>query len=239
MLITQEQFINAKSRDLIPLRCINCNNTFLKSKNLIQSELSKNTEKANSFCSLKCYGLFSRTRLKLKCENCNKEFERTISEKNKSKKSFCSRHCSGTYNSQHRTTGTRRSKLEKWLEIKLKDIYNNINILFNDKSAILAELDIYIPSLKLAFELNGIFHYEPIFGLEKLSDTEKRDKRKILTCFENNIELCVLDTCSLTYFKEEKANKFLNIICNIINNKLEGISGTSPDNKKVATSPVQ
>jgi len=45
-------------------------------------------------------------------------------------------------------------------------LYPDLVIHFNKKDAINSELDIYIPSLKLAFELNGIFHYEPIFGKE-------------------------------------------------------------------------
>lgn len=64
-----------------------------------------------------------------------------------------------------------------------------------------------------------MFHYEPIFGLERLTDQEKRDKQKILKCAENNIELCVIDTTKLIYFKENNAIPYLNIITNIINNR--------------------
>lgn len=92
-------------------------------------------------------------------------------------------------------------------------------ILFNDKTTINSELDIYIPSLKLAFELNGIFHYEPIYGKDKLSKIENNDSRKIQACNERNIEICIIDISSLKNFKPHKANSFLNIITNIISKK--------------------
>ena len=88
---------------------------------------------------------------------------------------------------------------------------------FNRKDAINGELDIFIPSLKLAFELNGIFHYEPIYGPEKLGKIQNNDLRKSQACLERGIELCLIDVSSMTYFKPIKGRKFLNIIQNIIN----------------------
>jgi hypothetical protein len=84
----------------------------------------------------------------------------------------------------------------------------------------MSELDIYIPSLKLAFELNGIFHYEPIFGNEKLNKIQKNDNNKFLKCQEKNISLCIIDTSSQKYFKEQTSKKILDIIINIINQHL-------------------
>ena len=76
---------------------------------------------------------------------------------------FCNHSCAATYNITHKTVGTRRSKLEVWLESQLRELYPNLTLLPNDKTAINSELDFYFPELKLAFELNGIFHYEPIY----------------------------------------------------------------------------
>ena len=73
--------------------------------------------------------------------------------------------------------------------------------------------------MKLAFELNGIFHYEPIFGNDKLNRTRKNDNNKFLKCQEQNINLCIIDTSSQKYFKERTSKKFLDIITNIINQK--------------------
>ena len=116
--------------------------------------------------------------------------------------------------------GIRRSKLEAWLEIKLIEQYPNFEIQFNRKDAINSELDIYIPSLKLAFELNGIFHYEPIYGNDKLNQIGNNDNRKFQACIERGIELCIIDTSTQKNFKEKSSKKFLDIITSFIDNKL-------------------
>jgi hypothetical protein len=68
----------------------------------------------------------------------------------------------------------------------------------------------------VAFELNGIVHYEPIYGSDKLDGIQSNDLRKIFACAEEGISLCVIDVSSLKYFKENKAERFLNIILKII-----------------------
>ena len=112
------------------------------------------------------------------------------------------------------------SKLEIWLQSELIKIYPQTEFVFNGIKAINAELDIYIPSLKLAFELNGIFHYEPIFGKRKLEQTKNNDVRKFAECANNNIGLCVIDTSGQKYFKIETSHKYLKIICDIINERM-------------------
>ena len=82
-------------------------------------------------------------------------------------------------------------------------------------------MDIYIPSLNLAFELNGIFHYEPIYGKDKLDQITNNDNRKFQACLERKIELVIIDSSSLNYFKPGKAKKYLDIIINIINLKID------------------
>ena len=76
----------------------------------------------------------------------------------------------------------------------------------------------------MAFELNGIFHYEPIFGLEKLNKVKTNDSRKILACAEKGIGLAVIDCTTMKYFKPDKAVVFLDIITKIINDSLLNIS---------------
>ena len=141
------------------------------------------------------------------------------SEKSKSGNQFCSRSCSNKYNNARKTKGTRVSKLEVWLSKQLPELFPDLEFHFNRKDAINSELDIFIPKLKLAFELNGIFHYEPIFGSEKLSSIQNNDDRKFQACIEAGIELCLVDVSSMTYFKPKKGQKYLDIITNIINDK--------------------
>lgn len=133
---------------------------------------------------------------------------------------FCTHSCAATYNNTHKEKGTRKSKLEFYLEEQLPLLFPKLEFHFNRKDAINSELDIYIPNMKLAFELNGIFHYEPIYGINKLNQIKNNDNRKFQACLERNIELCIIDTSKLIYFKKENADPFLEIIKNIINNKI-------------------
>ena len=102
------------------------------------------------------------------------------------------------------------------MEEQLRSRYPDLGFKFNKTDAIDAELDIYIPSLKLAFEMNGIFHYEPIYGDKKLASTKSNDHRKMLACAERGIELCVIDNSSMKNFKPLKAQKYLDIITCIV-----------------------
>ena len=57
---------------------------------------------------------------------------------------FCSNSCSATYNNAHKTTGTRRSQLEQWLEARLGHLYD-FEIIYNKSHpAVGFELDIRV-----------------------------------------------------------------------------------------------
>jgi hypothetical protein len=131
-------------------------------------------------------------------------------------KKFCNHSCHATYQNTHKTKGTRTSKLEVWLQGQLRTLYPDEEILFNDKTVINSELDIYFPRLKLAFELNGIFHYEPIYGKEKLTQIQNNDQRKFLLCQQKGISLCVIDASKENYFKVERSKRYLDIIKNVL-----------------------
>ena len=144
---------------------------------------------------------------------------RIKSQSQRVKNVFCSRSCAAIWNNMHKTTGCRRSKLEMWLEAELTKKYPTLDIDYNQTDTITAELDIYIPSLKLAFELNGIFHYEPIYGKDKLSRTQNNDKRKFQACLEKQIELCIMDVSMIKHFKEHRCQPYLDIIIKLIETK--------------------
>ncbi len=201
----------------LKLVCEYCNKKFERKEKIIK--MYEKRKRKHTFCSPQCNGKYRITKQKIKCKRCNKQFFKDPSQIKKTKNHFCSSSCAGIYNIAHRKTGTRRSKLEIWVEKQLSNKYN-FKILFNDKTAINSELDIYIPFLELAFELNGIFHYEPIFGIEKLSSIKNNDNRKFQACLEQNIELCILDVSQQKYFKEKSSKKYLDIIIYIIENKL-------------------
>jgi hypothetical protein len=176
------------------------------------------------FCSQSCSRTSSSPPIVVVCEQCHTTFKKLPSGIKKTKHNFCNHSCAAKYTNTHKTKGTRISKLEIWLSKQLPKLYPALEFHFNRKDAINGELDIYIPSLKLAFELNGVFHYEPIYGPEKLASIQNNDTRKVQACLEHSIELCLIDISSQTYFKEQSSMKFLAIIQNIINHKLSGSS---------------
>lgn len=218
-LYTEENFNKAKSNDKLLCECYVCNLPFLTTKKFIQETFNPNLKRRIKYCSRKCQGIDQNFRQTINCLNCKELFTKKLADFKKSKNHFCSKSCAVTYNNTHKTTGYRRSKLEVYLEHQLIKLYPNLEFHFNRKDAINSELDIYIPYFKLAFELNGIFHYEPIFGNEQLTKIQNNDKRKYQACLEHNIELCIIDAASLKYFKEQNCIKYLNIIINIINLK--------------------
>lgn len=221
-LYNKEQFDNTKSTETLPLQCYCCSKMFHKDKKEIVYEL-KNKRGAIKFCSKDCSIESTRTLKIVNCVLCNKEFKKKPYSIEHTKNNFCSKSCAAVYNNTHKKTGTRRSKLELYLEKQLTEIYPELLIDFNKKDAINSELDIYIPSLKLAFELNGIFHYEPIYGVEKLQQIQNNDDRKFQACLEKGISLCIIDTSELKYFKLKNIEKYKNIIFSIIEKKKTNI----------------
>ncbi|GAF69878.1 unnamed protein product, partial [marine sediment metagenome] len=205
------------------IQCVYCHSTFYKQKMYIL-RMIRNKKNNNGhtfhFCSRLCKSKASITKKEVECKNCKKMFFKLPNQIKKTKNNFCSRSCAATYNNTHKTTGIRRSKLEKWLEKQLTTLYPDLEIDFNQKDVINSELDIYIPSLKLAFEINGIFHYEPIYGEDKLDQIKNNDNRKFAACHENKIELCIIDTSQHKYVKPKTSQKYLDIITNILNKRL-------------------
>lgn len=219
ILISTEELLARKSNDLIPLECDYCKKKFTRWQKYVKSKL-KRFPNRKTVCSNECANLMSIDRIPVVCKQCGKAFLKLRSYFKKSPNSFCTRSCAGTYNNTHKTHGSRRSKLESFLERELIVLYPNLDFHFNRKDTINSELDIYIPHLKLAFELNGIFHYEPIYGQEKLQSILNNDQRKFQACLEKGIELCIIDSSKFKHFKPEKAQKYLKIVTDIINSKL-------------------
>ena len=216
-LHTEEQYSSAKEKDLLPLKCDYCEKHYCRVKTSIRGAAWRRSK--HNFCSLQCNGLFKQRRICIKCSHCGEDFIRDIwhVEHSESGKLFCSHSCSTSYYNVHKSKGYSRSKVEYWIEEQLTKLYPNIDILYNDKTMLSPlELDIYVPSFKLAFELNGIFHYEPIFGVDKLKYIQGNDSKKFYLCQKKGINLCVIDTSGMKYFKSDKAQKYVDIIRNII-----------------------
>ena len=180
--------------------CKICGKTFKTRSALIKynTSIGKNT---GCYCSHACQIMSLTKSSLLKCACCGVDIvvKPNVIQKSKTGNFFCAHPCAAKYMNAHKTKGTRRSKLEKWLETQLVSLYPTLDVKYNDKDTINSELDIYIPSLNIAFELNGIFHYEPIYGQEKLSSIQNNDDRKFQACLERGIEMVIIDTSGQKY----------------------------------------
>lgn len=218
-LYTKTDFCQAKSSSLLPCQCQVCLSTFLKGKRAINKVIRNVSGHKGLFCSSACFSTYKLSQQPtFTCHECYSVFQKKASQA-RSINHFCSRSCAASYNNKHKTHGNRRSKLEKWLEEQLAILYPELEIHFNKKDVIGSELDIYIPSLKLAFELNGIFHYEPIYGQPKLDQIRSNDVSKTKLCHEAKIDLCIIDTSGQKYVKAATSQKYLDIITSIINER--------------------
>ena len=164
------------------------------------------TRSRNQKCSKNCH--YDSTRITVRddfpCGQCGSILTRDIRNQQRSKSGhvFCDQSCAAKYNNAHKKYGARRSKLEVWLEDRLRELYPYLDLYCNRNDAIGMELDFYFPALKLAFEINGIFHYEPIYGgTEGLVERVKKDTQKFERCNESGITLTVIDV-----YHQKKSN---------------------------------
>ena len=205
---------------MIRLTCTSCRRGFDRSLSHARTRSSPTYTNTLKFCSNRCGHDFRVLTLNttLPCGQCGLPVTRlkVIAQKSKSGHLFCNHHCAATYANTHKTKGTRRSKLEVWLETQLLDLYPHLTLLPNDKTTINSELDLYFPDLNLAFELNGPLHYEPIYGPEKLASIQNNDTRKFQACLEKGISLAVIDTSKMVYFKPKAAHVVLDLIVQVI-----------------------
>jgi len=202
----------------IDLNCKICNKTF---SILLSDYKYKNKTQKNIYCSQRCANISKKDSVTEPCGHCNKLVTRFISDKISSKSGhiFCSRSCSTYYRNQHKTTGFQRSKLEIFMEDFIKSKFPHTNVAFNNSNIIGYELDVYFPDYKLAIEYNGIVHYEPIYGTDRLTKIQFNDKQKILLCAQNGIELIVLNCNGISAKKINSiiSNEVFSILTSIIN----------------------
>ncbi|MEI7675044.1 MAG: hypothetical protein WCI60_04910 [bacterium] len=226
-LFTAKEYENSNYKSLLLCKCDQCLVEFKRSRKEIKQNLKRKI--VHDLCSRGCVGVFKQNKIPLICPVCSKSFSKPPQQYRKTKTHFCSNSCSARYWNVHRVNkGCTRSKLELWLEAKLPISYPSIEILFNDRKTINAELDIYIPSLNLAFEINGAYHYKPIFGEEKLKRTQTTDLKKYQSCLVHNIDLCVIDTSAQKYFSEKSCLRYFDIIQQIISAKMADPVGFEP-----------
>lgn len=235
-LFTEEELKNAKTYQRLPLICYSCQNIFFWTKKRIK-EINKVTGVVGKYCSHKCLADSKKNRINVTCSNCNISLERRPCEISQSKNVFCSKSCAATYNNKHKSAGIRRSKLEVWIETELTNLFTNLEIHFNKKTTIGCELDIFIPSLKLAFEINGILHYQKIYGDRKFAQIQKNDENKKNKCEQHGIELYSIDTRLHNHVNRKNSQKYIDYIVEKIKNSMTAdekfvlISGLEPERR--------
>lgn len=208
----------------IPMKCSHCG-----SPTSVTNYMYCKSKTGRFFCSRSCAATYNNTNQRnqkntaLNCAQCNREMNvyNYTYKNSQTKRFYCSKKCAGIYNSTHKTYGYSRSKLEIWIENQLSVLLPNIVIEYNKRDVIDSELDIYIPSLKLAFEINGVYHYEPIHGLKLLEKTKTNDLKKAKSCAEIGIELRSIDTSKLKVYGERNYKPYLDMIIGVITSKAE------------------
>lgn len=127
-----------------------------------------------------------RKRVNWKCPVCDTIIELVASTA--AKRKFCSGTCRNKVNNQL-ITG-QRSKAEIYLAEKLIETFPNLEILFNTRQVLSnnKELDVYFPSLNLAIEWNGIWHF-----INARKGLAENDLKKIEECKEKGIELLIVE----------------------------------------------
>lgn len=168
------------------------------------------------FCTRWCRNTASVRARQSPCTNCGTAVPRRPCDLKKVKNVFCSRSCAGSYNNRHKSKGSRRSKLEAFIVQRLQADFPAVEVLANDIRTIGAEIDILIPSLKLGIELNGILHYEPIYGAEKLERIVANDQQKVAACREKGIELAVIDVSWMKYFKPAAGERVYDVVKSLV-----------------------
>ena len=200
----------------LTLTCTICGNKFTRSKNDLPEIKCKRRHgkfmpngynwSGKYFCSKKCHYESLKTAAVGSCGWCDQPVERY---KNQAKRSlsgniFCSRSCSASFNNTKKRK-SKRSKCEKMLFNLLSETYPTLDLVANGKSMLDGlECDVEIASLKLGIEWNGIVHYKPIYGEQKLLAIQSIDERKQSLAQEKGVRLIVIPdlVSSEKYVKE-------------------------------------
>jgi hypothetical protein len=171
----------------------------------------------NFFCSRACRYGYQEKGVNIPCAQCQTAVRRTPAQIRQTKSNiFCPKSCAAKYNNSHKTYGTRRSKLEELLEQRLKLEFTNLAIKCNTVETIQTEPNFYFPELNLAIGLNGVFHYKPIYGKNKLQRIQCNDKQKLARCKEIGIELYVIDVSGDVYLNREAKEKYWTIVKGLV-----------------------
>lgn len=205
LLTPSEEFVRFDRHGVAKLQCLYCNEEFFLEKHRVQRAIERGTGK---YCSQTCARHARRTSQEVLCANCKALFRKHGVELKRTSSHFCSRSCSAQYNNRCKNFGaTRRSKAEDYLCALIREDFPHITITQNDRSLLPSglEVDVFIPNIKLAIELNGPIHYFPLYGESKFRKIQAADAMKQIEIQSVGCSLLVINTSEYGYFKKAKA----------------------------------
>lgn len=203
--ISKKEFDELTLRENIKMYCRVCDCPFMQSKNIVIKSFKNGF--TSGFCSRNCSNKFKKNQVSQLCEECQIPIMVRKWQYDNYNHFFCSYHCSAKFRAKNKKTGDNRSKIEEFIELKIKEKFPDLILLTNDRQLLNGlELDFYFPSLKIGIELNGITHYEPIYGIDRLTRSKDSDKRKMILCNEIGIELAVINISQFKYFTEKSGD---------------------------------
>lgn len=187
----------------------------------------------NKFCSQSCAATYNNQRKikkikpskknnpqiqrDVKCCQCKLPITRSSKNKTKHDKEFCSKSCRMKYFNIHfkinSGSSINKSFPEEYLSDKISSQFTSLEIQKNNRIFLKCgyEIDILMPSINLAIEVNGPVHYMPIFGEDKLNLTQYKDAVKYAELNSRGVSFLIVDV-SMSISKKRMAIYLDNIL---------------------------